>query len=104
MKARHALFIAITVVAFGGTYLLSFVGEARDLPADAIHAAHRSRAQCLGCHLPQRLTALEEAGKHPWHWRNDRLDCVACHRAKPPDGQTRSLQSVRAEKPMRTRP
>ncbi len=84
MKARDVSFIAIVAVVIIGVCLLSLVGKARDLPADESHYAAQTRAQCLACHRPERLTTLEHAEKHPAQWRNDKLDCATCHQRRAP--------------------
>jgi hypothetical protein len=83
MKARDLLFIAIVLVAVGGLYFLSTRGRVRPLPGDPTHAAARTRADCLGCHLPKTLAALEQAHKHPGKWRDERVSCLLCHTAPP---------------------
>ncbi|MCI0664604.1 MAG: hypothetical protein L0220_26385, partial [Acidobacteria bacterium] len=36
---------------------------------------------CLKCHLPETLAALELQHKHPGKWRDERVECLLCHTA-----------------------
>ena len=89
MKARDLLFVAIVIVVVGGLYLLSRGGKVRPLPADAVHLNAKTRSDCLVCHQPQKLAALEQAHKHPGKWRDEKVNCLQCHTA--PANNARAL-------------
>lgn len=68
MKLRDLSFLLIVTVAFGGTYLLSFVGRAPELPADQAHTVPAPGRNVWPAPAPPSA-ALERAGKHTAKWR-----------------------------------
>ncbi len=85
MKSRDWIFIIIVVGVVGGLYLLSRVSaRAPKLPANAAHQGVVARDQCLTCHTPEKMSALEAARKHPLKWHDARISCMQCHQAAPP--------------------
>ncbi len=86
MKSRDWVFIIIVVAVVGGLYLLSQMsGRAPKLSAIAQHQGTLTRDQCLTCHTPDKMSALEVARKHPLKWHDARISCMQCHQpASPP--------------------
>jgi hypothetical protein len=86
MKSRDWVFIIIVVGVVGGLYLLSrSSGRAPKMPDNAAHAGVLTRDQCLTCHTPDKMSALEVARKHPLKWHDARISCMQCHQpAAPP--------------------
>ena len=80
MKLRDLSFASIVIVVVGGLYLLSFVGKAKELPGDECHFAVSERSQCLSCHLPEKMFALERTQKHLAHCRKEQISCLLCHK------------------------
>ena len=89
MKARDLLFAAIVIVVVGGLFLLSRGGKVKPLPANPVHLNAKTRNDCLVCHQPERLGALEQAHKHPGKWRDEKINCLQCHTA--PSSNARAL-------------
>ncbi len=87
IKPRDALFVGIVLAVVGGLYFLSTRGRVPDLAAQpAEHQTARSREDCLKCHVPERMSELETARKHPLKWRDAKINCLQCHKA--PTAQT----------------
>ncbi len=85
MKFRDLIFIAIVISVVGGLYFLSTKNRAKPLSASTPeHLTLRLREDCLKCHLPATLAALELQHKHPGKWRDERVSCLLCH--QPPQG------------------
>ncbi len=88
MKSRDLLFIAIVVMTVGGLYYLSTKGNIKPMsPAQAQHLTAKTRSECLTCHLPEKMDALEQAHKHPGKWRDERVNCLLCHSVQQPETQ-----------------
>jgi hypothetical protein len=85
MRSRDLIFVVIVVVVVGGLYYLSTKGRARAVPANPPeHITAKTREECLVCHTPEKLGALEIAHRHPGKWRDARVSCFRCHaEAKP---------------------
>ncbi len=80
MKPRDLIFILILATVVGGLYYLSTKNKARPLPANPPeHLTSTTRGQCLSCHLPEKMAALEIEHKHPGKWRDERVSCLLCH-------------------------
>ena len=85
IKPRDVLFVGIVVVVVAGLYFLSTRGRVPDLAATPPeHQAARSREECLKCHVPETMNALEAARKHPLKWRDAKINCLQCHKAPAP--------------------
>jgi nitrate reductase cytochrome c-type subunit len=81
LKSRDFLFIAIVIVVVGGLYFLSTRGRIPPLPASVPeHQTATSRDECLKCHRPETMDALETQRKHPLKWRDARVSCLECHK------------------------
>ena len=89
LKPRDFLFIAIVIVVVGGLYLLSTRGRI-PTPSTRIpeHQTAKSRDDCMKCHTPEKMDALEGQRKHPLKWRDARINCTECH--KPPAAKAQS--------------
>jgi hypothetical protein len=63
----------VLAVVIGVTWL-SFVNKPPAMPLDVAHTAvsRDVRAQCLNCHLPEKMAALEQAQRHSGKWRDAR--------------------------------
>jgi hypothetical protein len=80
MKARDLVFIAIVLFVLGGLYFLSTKGRAKPVPpTPPEHLQAKTREECLACHRPEQMSALELAHKHPGKWRDARVSCFRCH-------------------------
>jgi nitrate/TMAO reductase-like tetraheme cytochrome c subunit len=81
MKLRDLSFIGMVVLVIAGLQTLSFVNKPPVMPKDVHHAmaGRNAREQCLLCHRPEALLALERANRHPQKWRDARSDCLLCH-------------------------
>ncbi len=89
MKSRDWVFILIVVGVVGGLYLLSRANSrAPKLPATVAHQGVVTRDQCLTCHTPEKMSALEAARKHPLKWHDARISCTQCHQPPPPQKAT----------------
>ena len=79
------LFVGIVVVVVAGLYFLSTRGRVPVLSATIPeHQTARSRDECLKCHVPDRMSELEAARKHPLKWRDAKVSCLQCHQAPGP--------------------
>jgi nitrate reductase cytochrome c-type subunit len=89
LKSRDFLFIAIVIVVVGGLYFLSTRGRIPPLPASVPeHQTARSRDECLKCHRPETMDALETQRKHPLKWRDARVSCLECHKSAAAKAQS----------------
>ena len=87
LKARDLIFVALVVVSVGGLYLLSTRAKVPPaMPASRPHLDAKTREQCLSCHPPAQMDALQQAHKHPSKWRDEKVNCLQCH--KTPQAQT----------------
>jgi|SRR5262245_20026031 len=85
MKFRDLIFIAIVILVVGGLWWLSTRNKAKAmLPAPPEHLTAKLRDDCLKCHIPETLAEMELQHKHPNKWRDERVECIRCH--KPPQG------------------
>jgi hypothetical protein len=97
MKPRDLLFIAIVVVTVGGLYYLSTKENIKPMSAaQAQHLTAKTRSECLVCHLPEKMAALEQAHKHPGKWRDERVNCLLCHSLQQPE--TKKAVSFRPQR------
>jgi hypothetical protein len=82
IKPRDGLFVGIVVVVVAGLYFLSTRGRVPDLPLQPVeHQTVKAREDCLKCHVPDKMSALEAARKHPLKWRDAKINCLQCHKA-----------------------
>lgn len=82
IKPRDGLFVGIVVVVVAGLYFLSTRGRVPDLPPQPVeHQTAKAREDCLKCHVPDKMSALEAARKHPLKWRDAKINCLQCHKA-----------------------
>lgn len=82
MKSRDLVFIAIVLVVVGLLYFLSTRGRAKPVPSSPPeHLTAKTRDDCLVCHTPEKLGALELAHRHPGKWKDARVSCLKCHEA-----------------------
>lgn len=89
LKPRDFLFIAIVTVVIGGLYFLSRRGRIPIPPAHVPeHQTAKSRTECLTCHLPEKMDALEAQRKHPLKWRDARINCLECHKPSAAKAQS----------------
>jgi hypothetical protein len=80
MKSRDMIFIVIVLAVVGGLYFLSTKNKAKPMSATTPeHLTVKARADCLKCHRPEMLAALEQQHKHPNKWRDERVSCLLCH-------------------------
>ena len=87
IKPRDALFVGIVVVVVAGLYFLSTRGRVPVmLPQPPEHQTAKVREDCLKCHVPDKMNALEAERKHPLKWRDAKINCLQCHKA--PAAQT----------------
>lgn len=87
-KSRDLVFAAIVIVSVGGLYYLSTRAKVPPaMPVNQAHTAASTREQCLVCHTPEKLEALQQAHKHPSKWRDAKVSCLQCH--KPPQATAR---------------
>ena len=90
MRSRDLVFIAIVLVVVGGLYFLSTRGRARAVPSNPPeHLTAKGREDCLACHLPAKMEALELAHRHPGKWKDARVSCFKCHAAPAPSSRAR---------------
>ena len=76
------LFVGIVLAVVGGLYFLSTRGRVPELAANPPeHQTARTREDCLKCHVPEKMSELEAARKHPLKWRDARINCLQCHKA-----------------------
>lgn len=76
------MFIAIVLSVVGGLYFLSTRGRAQPVPSNPPgHLTARTRDECLVCHTPSKMEALELAHRHPGKWKDARVSCLRCHSA-----------------------
>jgi nitrate/TMAO reductase-like tetraheme cytochrome c subunit len=81
MKLKRDLFFLIIVLAVVGLlYYLSTKTKIKAMPANAVHTATQTRQDCLKCHTPEKLGALELQHKHPGKWKDERFACTLCHK------------------------
>lgn len=81
IKPRDLIFLAIVIAAVGSLYFLSTrAKEPRPMPVNPTHADSKTREQCLACHKPEQMEALQAAHKHPSKWRDARVNCLQCHK------------------------
>jgi hypothetical protein len=98
VKPRDLIFLSIVVVSVGGLYFLSTRAKVPPaMPANRPHVEAVTRAQCLSCHPPAQMEALQQAHKHPSKWRDEKVNCLQCH--KPPPAKAR-LNSGRDAQPV----
>ncbi|MFN7927882.1 MAG: hypothetical protein U0Y68_08030 [Blastocatellia bacterium] len=84
IKPRDVLFVGIVVVVVGGLYFLSTRQRIPVLAAQPVeHQTAKAREDCLKCHVPEKMGALESIRKHPLKWRDARVSCLQCHKAPP---------------------
>lgn len=89
LKSRDFLFIAIVIVVVGGLYLLSTRSRIPAMSARIPeHQTTQSRDDCLKCHRPETMDALEAQRKHPLKWRDAKVSCVECHKAAAAKAQS----------------
>ena len=89
LKPRDFLFIAIVIVVLGGLYFLSTRSRIPLMPASIPeHQTTKLRADCLKCHLPEKMDALEAERKHPLKWRDARVSCLECHKSPAAKAQS----------------
>jgi hypothetical protein len=82
MKSRDMIFVVIVLAVVGGLYFLSTKNKAMPMSATTPeHLTVKAREDCLKCHLPETLAALEQQHKHPGKWRDERVSCLLCHPA-----------------------
>lgn len=87
IKPRDMLFVGIVVVVVGGLYFLSTQGR---VPPDLAtnppeHLTAKTREDCLKCHVPEKMSALElPPHKHPLKWSDPKTSCLQCHKAPAP--------------------
>ena len=95
MRSRDLIFVVIVVVVVGGLYYLSTKGKARAVPANPPeHITAKTRNECLVCHTPEKLGALEIAHRHPGKWRDERVSCFRCHaEAKPQQARIEAVKT-----------
>jgi hypothetical protein len=95
MRSRDLIFVVIVVVVVGGLYFLSTKGKARAVPASPPeHITAKTRNECLVCHTPEKLGALEIAHRHPGKWRDERVSCFRCHaEAKPQQARLEAIMT-----------
>jgi hypothetical protein len=95
MRSRDLIFVVIVVVVVGGLYFLSTKGKARAVPASPPeHITAKTRNECLVCHTPEKLGALESAHRHPGKWRDERVSCFRCHaEAKPQQARLEAIMT-----------
>jgi nitrate reductase cytochrome c-type subunit len=85
IRSRDVLFVGIVLVVVAGLYFLSTRGRVPALPASVPeHQTARAREECLQCHLPEQMSELEAARKHPLKWRDAKVSCLQCHQAPAP--------------------
>jgi hypothetical protein len=95
MKSRDMIFIVIVLAVVGGLYFLSTRNKAKPMSATTPeHLIVKAREDCLRCHLPEKLAALEQEHKHPGKWRDERVSCLLCHLAPP---GAKAGNSIRAD-------
>jgi hypothetical protein len=95
MKSRDMIFIVIVLAVVGGLYFLSTKNKAKPMSATTPeHLTVRAREDCLKCHRPETLAALEQQHKHPGKWRDERVSCLLCH---PVPQGAKAGNSVRAD-------
>ncbi|HYE74522.1 MAG TPA: NapC/NirT family cytochrome c [Blastocatellia bacterium] len=88
LKSRDLVFAAIVIVSVGGLYYLSTRAKVPPaMPVNQAHTAASTREQCLVCHTPEKLEALQQAHKHPSKWRDAKVNCLQCH--KPPQANAK---------------
>ncbi|HEX4945049.1 MAG TPA: multiheme c-type cytochrome [Blastocatellia bacterium] len=84
LKPRDFLFIAIVIVVVSSLYWLSTRQQIPAMSASVPeHQTTTSRDECLKCHLPEKMDALEAQRKHPLKWRDAKVSCVQCHKQAP---------------------
>lgn len=89
LKPRDFLFIAIVIVVLGGLYFLSTRNRIPLMPASIPeHQTTRLRTDCLKCHLPEKMDALEAQRRHPLKWRDARVSCLECHKSPAAKAQS----------------
>ena len=88
MRSRDLAFIAIVLAVVGGLYFLSTRGRARPVSANPPeHLKAKTRDECLACHLPAKMEALELAHRHPGKWKDARVSCFRCHAEATPSSK-----------------
>jgi len=81
MKLKRDLFFLVVVLAvIGLLYYLSTKTKIKAMPADPVHLPQQTRQDCLKCHKPETLSALEQQHKHPGKWKDERVACTLCHK------------------------
>ena len=82
MRSRDLVFIAIVLAVVGGLYFLSTKGRAQPVSSNPPeHLTAKTRDECLVCHTPPKMEALELAHRHPGKWKDARVSCFRCHAA-----------------------
>jgi hypothetical protein len=98
MKSRDMIFIVIVLAVVGGLYFLSTKNKAKPMSATTPeHLTVKAREDCLKCHLPETLAALEQQHKHPGKWRDERVSCLLCHPVPQGAKAGNDLNSIGAE-------
>ena len=95
MKLKRDLFFLIIVLAVVGLlYYLSTKTKIKAMPANAEHAVTLTRQECLKCHTPEKLGALELQHKHPGKWKDERVACTLCHKPAAVKAELRKLPAA----------
>ena|SRR5262245_53825766 len=93
MKSRDLIFIAIVIIVVGGLAWLSTRNKAKAMRATTPeHLTARERGECFKCHLPEKLAEMELQHKHPNKWRDERVNCIICHKP-PPEARALNLRT-----------
>jgi hypothetical protein len=81
MRLRDVAYLVMVLAVVAGVTALSFINKPPELPLDIPHTtlSRDVRTQCLGCHRPEKMLALEQSNRHPGKWREARVDCLRCH-------------------------
>lgn len=92
LKSRDFLFIAIVIIVVGGLYFLSTRSRIPTMSATVPeHQTSKSRDECMKCHQPEKMDALEAQRKHPLKWRDARVNCLECHKSASAKAQSALL-------------
>lgn len=97
VKPRDLIFLSIVVVSVGGLYFLSTRAKVPPaMPANQPHVEANTRTQCLSCHPPAQMEALQQAHKHPSKWRDEKVNCLQCHKPPPSKARVNSAPDAHA--------
>ena len=95
MKITVIVLACLLVVCSGVAavmYKLYFLSTRSRIPAMPAnipeHQTTKLRADCLKCHLPEKMDALEAQRKHPLKWRDARINCLECHKSSAAKAQS----------------